>query len=297
MARIISVETVSQYNQLRGITTVHPLATVVDTTKAGLLPTGTYQFGLYGIFLKEQKCGELRYGRKTYDYQDGTLVYMAPGQVLGVEYAKDYTPRGWTLIFHPDLIKGTSLGRNINKYSFFSYDVNEALHISDKEREIVADQFRKIRFELEQTIDKHSKTIICSGIELLLNYSTRFYDRQFFTRDHENKGVIERFEELLHAYFASDRPREEGLPTVASMARELNLSPNYFGDLIKKETGLSPSDHIQSKVIDVAKEKLFDTHKSIAEVGYELGFKYPQHFTRLFKLKAGVAPNEYRNLN
>jgi AraC-like DNA-binding protein len=204
---------------------------------------------------------------------------------------------GWAMLFHPDLLKGTSLARNVHKYSFFSYDVNEALHISDKEKANVADSFRKIHQELEACIDQHSKTILVASIDLFLSYCTRFYQRQFITRDHVNKGVLEKFDMLLHDYFTRGNARDEGLPSVAYFARALNLSPNYFGDLVKKQTGSSPQEHIQEKLIDMAKERIFDTEKSISEVAYELGFRYPQHFTRLFKQKVGVSPNEYRNLN
>jgi AraC-like DNA-binding protein len=175
--------------------------------------------------------------------------------------------------------------------------VNEALHLSEKERQIVLDCFGKIQYELEQSIDKHSKTLIASNIELFLNYCTRFYDRQFITRDNAHKGILERFENLLNEYYLSDKPLNIGLPSVAYCADELSLSPNYFGDLIKKETGKSAQEYIQSKIIDIAKEQIFDINKSVSEVAYNLGFKYPQHFTRLFKQKIGVSPNEYRNLN
>jgi AraC family transcriptional regulator, transcriptional activator of pobA len=170
--------------------------------------------------------------------------------------------------------------------------VNEALHLSDKERQIVLDCFTKIEYELHHTIDKHSKKLIASNIELFLNYCTRFYDRQFITRDNVHHGILERFENLLNHYFLSESPANIGLPSVAYCADELNLSPNYFGDLIKKETGKSAQEYIQSKIIDVAKERIFDLHKSVSEIAYDLGFKYPQHFTRLFKQRVGVSPNE-----
>ena len=240
----------------------------------------------------------MKYGRNLYDYQEGTLVFTAPGQVIGVQpNVKTFEPKGWGLLFHPELIKGTPLGKHIQDYSFFSYDSNEALHLSEKERQIVLDCFSKIEYELQQAIDKHSKTLIASNIELFLNYCTRFYDRQFITRDNVHKGIVERFETLMNSYFSSDKPVTIGLQSVAYCAEELNLSPNYFGDLIKKETGVSAQEYIQSKVIDIAKERIFDINKSIGEVSYDLGFKYPQHFTRLFKQKVGVSPNEYRNLN
>ena len=298
MDEIIKLETVAAYNKMRGVATLYPLVSVIDLSKAKPMPAQTFHFGLYAVYLKELKCGELKYGRSHYDFQEGTLVFIAPGQVLGVQpNVKTFEPKGWALLFHPDLIKGTSLGKHIQNYSFFSYDVNEALHLSEKERQMVLDCFTKIQYEMEQSIDKHSKTLISSNIELFLNYCNRFYDRQFITRDNAHKGILERFEHLINDYLSSDKPQSLGLPSVAYCADHLNLSANYFGDLIKKEIGISPQEYIQTKVIDVAKERIFDMDKSISEVAYELGFKYPQHFTRLFKQKVGVSPNEYRNLN
>lgn len=298
MNEIVKLENVAQYNAMRGVETLHPLVTVVDLSKAKPMPAKTFNFGLYAVYLKELNCGELKYGRNHYDYQEGTLVFIAPGQVMGVQpNVKIFEPKGWALLFHPELIKGTSLGKHIQDYSFFSYDVNEALHLSDKERQIVLDCFAKIEYELQHAIDKHSKKLIASNIELFLNYCTRFYDRQFITRDNAHNGILERFENLLNHYFSSGKPAHIGLPSVAYCADELNLSPNYFGDLIKKETGKSAQEYIQSKIIDVAKERIFDIDKSVSEISYDLGFKYPQHFTRLFKQRVGISPNEYRNLN
>ncbi|MEP6513138.1 MAG: AraC family transcriptional regulator, partial [Parafilimonas sp.] len=204
MEEIIKIETVAQYNKMRGVPTEHPLVTVLDLSKAKPMPTQTFNFSLYAVYLKELDCGELKYGRHHYDYQEGTLVFIAPGQVLGVQpKVKTFEPKGWALLFHPDLINGTSLGKKMHDYSFFSYDVNEALHVSEKEKQIVVDCFGKIQYELEQSIDKHSKKMITSNIELFLNYCTRFYDRQFITRDNTNREILERFEELLNNYFSS----------------------------------------------------------------------------------------------
>jgi AraC-like DNA-binding protein len=262
------------------------------------MPAAKFNFGLYAVYLKEIKCGELKYGRSHYDYQEGTLLFIAPGQVLGVEpKVKTFPAKGWALLFHPDLIKGTSLGKHIQDYSFFSYEVNEALHLSERERQLALDCFAKIEYELQQSIDKHSKTLIASNIELFLNYCSRFYDRQFITRDNVHKGILEKFENLLNDYFQSDKPQILGLPSVTYCAAELHLSTNYFGDLIKKETGKSAQDYIQFKLIAKAKEKIFEPDKSVGQIAYELGFKYPQHFTRLFKQRVGYTPNEYRALN
>lgn len=298
MKEIVKLENVAQYNAMRGVSTQHPLISVLDLSTTNPMPAKTFHFGLYAIYLKELDCGELKYGRDHYDYQEGTLVFIAPGQVLGVQpKVKTFQAKGWAILFHPDLIKGTSLGKHIQNYSFFSYDVNEALHISEQEREIVLECFRKIHFELGHTIDKHSRKLIVANLELFLNYCVRFYDRQFITRDLVNSSVIEKFDALLNDYFHLSKSLESGVPTVAYFAGQLHLSANYFGDLVKKETGTSAQDYIQSRLIDVAKERIFDIDKSISEVAYELGFKYPQHFTRLFSKKVGMSPVEYRRMN
>ncbi|AKD53856.1 helix-turn-helix domain-containing protein [Spirosoma radiotolerans] len=298
MEEIIKIGSIAQYNTMRGVPTKHPLVTVIDLSKAQPMPSGSFNFGLYAVGLKELNHGPLRYGRKHYDYQEGSLIFISPGQVVGVQPGVDLlAPKGWALLFHPDLIAGTPLGKHMQAYSFFSYAVHEALHLSEKEKRIVIDCFSKIEYELDQNIDKHSKGLIAANIELLLNYCIRFYDRQFITRDHANQGILERFESLLTGYFSSDKPQNEGLPSVAYCAEALHLSPNYFGDLVKKETGRSAQEYIQFKVIDMAKERVFDRNKSVSEIAYELGFKYPQHFTRLFKQKTGVTPNDYRIIN
>ncbi|MDJ1501708.1 AraC family transcriptional regulator [Xanthocytophaga agilis] len=298
MEEIVKIDSIAQYNAMRGVPTKHPLVTVIDQSKVKPLPARSFNFGLYAVGLKELNHGQLRYGRRHYDYQEGSLIFIAPGQVVGVEPSVDlFAPKGWVLLFHPDLINGTSLGKHIQEYSFFSYDVNEALHLSDKEKIMVIDCFSKIEYELNQNIDKHSKELIASNIELLLKYCIRFYDRQFITRDTANKGILERFEYVLKGYFSSDKPQSQGLPSVAYCAEALHLSPNYFGDLVKKETGRSAQEYIQSKVIEMAKERVFDLNKSVSEIAYELGFKYPQHFIRLFKQKTGVTPNAYRMMN
>jgi AraC-like DNA-binding protein len=298
MDALLRFEAISQYNAFNNNETLHPLVSVVDLSKASPRQASNMYFGFYTVFLKEVKCGDLRYGRHTYDYQEGTLVFIAPGQVVRVDNSGEvYQPKGYALVFHPDLIHGTSLGRHIQDYTFFGYQSNEALHLSERERKIVLDCFSKIEYELEHAIDKHSKKLIVDNIELLLNYCVRFYDRQFITRDNVHKGILERFEYLLNGYFHTDKPQTIGLPSVAWCAGELNLSSNYFGDLIKKETGKTAQEYIQVKLIDVAKEKISDPDKSVSQVAYELGFKYPQHFTRLFKQRVGQSPNEYRSLN
>lgn len=295
MEEILRFETVSQYNTFNNHETLHPLVSVIDFSKADPRRLRRSYYGFYMILLKDVACGDLRYGKNTYDYQEGTLVFLAPGQILGMAAGDElYQPKGYGVIFHADLIKGTALGKNINDYGFFSYNVSEALHISQRERELIMDCFQKVQAELEHSVDHHSKKLIASNVELLLNYCSRFYDRQFITRDNVNQGVLEKFESLLNDFFSSDLPNTIGLPSVAYCANELNLSPNYFGDLIKKETGKTAHEFINLKLIDVAKERIYDRKKSLSEIAYSLGFKYPQHFSRLFKKQVGVTPLEYR---
>ena len=298
MDTVVKYDNIFQFNESRGVETLHPLVSVIDFSKCGPARFERQVYGFYTIFLKEVKCGDLRYGRNYYDYQEGTLVFLAPGQVIGYENnGQTYQPKGWALLFHPDLLRGTSLGRNIAGYTFFSYEVNEALHLSEQERQVVLDCLLNIQSELKHAIDKHSRTLIVSNIELLLNYSVRFYERQFTTRSDVNKDALSGFERLLNDYFRDDAPQRDGVPSVRWCAEQLHLSANYFGDLVKKETGKSAQEYIQLKVIDIAKERMFDTTKSISEIAYELGFRYPQHFTRLFKKCVGQSPNEYRTQN
>jgi AraC-like DNA-binding protein len=297
MDTIINFESIKEYNAFNNQETLHPLVSVVHLDNADPRKNRPLRYSFYTVFLKKIKCGDLRYGLSNYDYDEGSLIFLAPGQVIGQYGDEYYQPQGLALVFHPDLLSGTSLGQNIHNYHFFSYAVNEALHLSEQEKKIILDCFSKIEYELQHPIDKHSKHLIVSNIELFLDYCTRFYDRQFITRDNSNKGILERFESVLNRYFSSDNPAKIGLPSVAWCADELKLSANYFGDLIKKETGVSAQEYIQSKIIDVAKIRLFDHDKTINEIAYELGFKYPQHFSRLFKQRTGITPSEFRATN
>ncbi len=298
MSGIIKINTVTEYNNMAGQETLHPLVSVIDFAKVTPFAFKKMQINLYAIFLKDIKCGNITYGINTYDYEEGTLIFISPGQVYGIDSNGEVRQAaGKAIIFHPDLIHGTSLGKNIKDYTFFSYEVNEALHLSSREREVINDTFERIRYELEHPIDAHSKTLIVSYIELFLNYSKRFYERQFNTRSHVNKDLLTRFEKVLNEYFSAGKPLETGPPSVSYCAERLFLSPNYLGDLLKKETGKSALEHIQLKMIDVAKEKIFDTSKSISDIAYELGFKYPQHFTRMFKKEVGMSPAKFRSMN
>ncbi|MFN8346942.1 MAG: helix-turn-helix transcriptional regulator [Spirosomataceae bacterium] len=290
------LSSVTQFNTQRGQETLHPSVTVLDQSKSIPVKANRCLSELYIIFLKDLRCEDFQYGRNQYDYQEDSMLFIAPGQVFGFDSPPEryLQPNGQVLAFHPDFIKGTALGRKMHEYGFFSYAAAEALHLSGREKQIVQGCFRNILKELEQGLDKHSKMLLLSNIELLLNYCIRFYDRQFITRETVNKDILVRFEQLLNEYFRSDLPQSSGVPTVAYFAEQLHLSANYFGDLIKRETGKTALDYLQTKIIDLAKEKVFDQRKTVSEVAYELGFKYPQHFTRLFKQKVGVSPLEYR---
>jgi AraC-type DNA-binding domain-containing proteins len=300
MNEIFRLESVADYNNMVGAETKHPLVSVIDLSKAknSEKKYTHLNFGIYAVYLKESLCGEMIYGRNKYDYQEGTLVFISPGQVVKITEREPETPRkGWVLLFHPDLIHGTSLSRSMSEYNFFSYDTNEAVHISEAERTIFFDCLAKISHEIEQRLDKYSKRFIVNNIQLLLDYCIRFYDRQFITRENLNKGTVEKFEKLLNNYFQSDNPQLYGLPSVGYFADKLNLSASYFGELIRKETGKTAQEYIHLNIIDRAKNRILEDSKAISEIAYELGFKYPQHFTRMFKKSTGYSPNEYKLLN
>jgi len=276
----------------------HPLVSVIDHAdfyakrpKADII----YRFGFYTISCKKFE-GLLKYGKGYYDFSEGSLLFTAPGQVIapGPDVKVD---EGWALFIHPDLIHGTDLGRKIHQYSFFNYEANEALHISEEEKLIIKDCVAKIEREYSQNIDKHSQGLIVSNIELLLNYCSRFYDRQFYTRAKVNSDVVQQFEKILKEYFSQSTLIETGLPNVKYFASRLNLSPNYLSDLLNKFTGKTTQEHIHLELIDKAKSLLLGTNDSISGIAYGLGFEHPSHFTKIFKSKTGKSPSEYRMLN
>jgi AraC-like DNA-binding protein len=303
MEKLVNIFSISDFNIANNQKTYHPLVTVIDYSKAsprdwGEADTIKFQYGLYSVILKDVVCGDMRYGRHHYDYQAGTLVFFAPGQSTSFDNPRvSYQPLGFGLLFHPDFLIGTQLGKVLGQYKFFDYQSHEALHLSEDERTMILDNFSQISYELKQPIDKHSKKLIASNIQLFLDYCQRFYDRQFITREVAHKGILEKFESLLDAYFDSEKPQTIGLPSVAHCAFELNLSANYFGELIKKESGQSAKDFIMNKLLEKAKTKVHQSGKSVNEIAYELGFKYPQHFSRLFKDKVGYSPSEFRGMN
>lgn len=296
MDKILNLDNVDLYNKLYGLETLNPLISVVDLNKAtNGVDLIRFNYGVYALFLKLEKACDIRYGRQTYDYQEGTIVCFAPGQTAETTPTTDKVQVNvYGILFHPDLLRGTSLGKVIKKYTFFSYEVSEALHLSEEERSIVMDCLKIIRMELEHGVDRHSKTLLVNHIELLLNYCMRFYERQFITRSKANSDVLTRFESLLDEYFEGATAESNGLPTVKYFADKLCLSSNYFGDMFKKETGKSPQEYIQEKVIELAKERISDTADTVSQIAYSLGFQYPQHFCRLFKKRVGYTPSEYR---
>lgn len=295
MGDIVNISNIHDYNEFLGLETLNPLVTFIDFREVKVLKHKRKYYGFYGIYLKEKIHGKLTYGRSQYDYQEGTLVFVAPGQVAGIDDGGEtLNPEGYALLFHPDLLRGTSLARKMKEYTFFSYEVNEALHMSERERQTIFNCFVEIQEELHHIIDKHSRGIITSNIEVLLNHCLRFYDRQFTTREVINCDVLTRFEALMLDYFNSDKPEQKGLPTVAWCADQLHFSANYFGDLIKKETGKSAIEYIHFIVINRVKDLLTSTGKTVSEIAYEVGFQYPHHLSRMFKKVVGCTPNEYR---
>ena len=318
--RIIQIDSVDAYNKLYGWETLHPLVTVVNHAnpmasdlihsrlRSTLVALLAKNYGLYALFLKQGDGCSIRYGREKYDYQEGTVVSFKPGQVVEVEWDESRPmPPSRGLLFHPDLLYGTQLARRINDYTFFDYDQREALHLSEREQHTMVELFDKIEEELQHPIDKHSQTLITDTIALMLDYCMRYYDRQFITRHKVNSDILTAFHQQLREYFVSGHPerrsaegrllptgRKNGLPTVAYFADKACLSPNYFGDLISKESGTTAQRHIQDAVIERSKQLLVETRLPVSEIAYQLGFEYPQHFSRLFKSRTSMTPNEYR---
>lgn len=290
----IRFSTVQEFNDHYGVPTLHPLVTVVRFDREVKLEEYMCHYGLYALFLKENKGCRLSYGRTEYDFDEMTVTSFAPGQSIHVEPNPEVPVPKWTaLLFHPDLLNRTQLGKNIGRYEFFDYTSNEALHLSCGEIEIYRGVLAMIQQELERGIDKHSRELIVSNIELLLNYCLRFYDRQFVTREEINHTVVKKFTDLLDRYIA-DKARREGLPSVAYFANKCCYSTKYFGELVKTETGRTARDFINDRLLRTAKQLLADEELSISQVSQELGFEYPQHFVRFFKSQTGKTPSEYR---
>lgn len=287
---------VKDYNDNLGVTTLHPLVSVVDMSELECIRHSLKHFGFYCIILKHLGCGDVTYGRSTYDYNDGSLVFVAPNQMAGANDGKiSYNTKGWILMFHPDLLRNTYLEHSMNRYTFFDYSSNEALHLSEQEREIIIGYLCNIRRELHHPTDDYTNRNIILNIEALLNNCMRFYERQFISRKNENNKIMEQLTYLLEEYLLSGKSQQYGLPTVAWCADNLHLSSNYFGDLVKKYSGRTAQEYIKSTIVDYAKLLLANNSYQVNEIAYKLGFKYPQHFSRLFKHIEGVSPSQYRS--
>ncbi len=301
MSNIIHLQSIADLGNFAQFKPKHPLVAVVDFSNFDeeLDEAVRISADFYSIMFKNYCANNLRYGRRPFDFQEGSLMCVAPRQVLSMD--NEVQPRddkmGWGLFFHPDLLRGTALGGEMAEYTFFQYEVSEALHLSDKEKNILHDCVQKIENELQENIDTHSQTLIISNIELLLNYAARYYGRQFITRKKANSGVLSKVEAYLRQHFRKGNLQEAGLPTVNELAEHVHLSASYLSDLLKKETGMHAQDHIHYHLIEEAKNVLISTDHSVSEVAYALGFGYPQYFSKLFKKKTGYSPAEFRNLN
>lgn len=293
---IVKLDSIDAYNKLYGLETKHPLVTVIDLNEATRIVNHVrMDYGVYALFLKNGVNCTLKYGRQPYDYQEGTVVSFSPGQLIGVDTEIDeIAPDVIGIMFHPDLIHKTPLASKIKEYGFFDYSQREALHLSADERRIFNQCLERIKEEIERPVDKHTAEIVASHIQVLLDYVTRFYERQFITRRKVNSDILSRFESLLKNYLESGQSKE-GLPTVNYFAEVVNLTPGYFGDMIKKETGLTAQEIITRHIIERAKQRLTGSTDDISVIAYELGFQHPQHFSRMFKRVAGASPTQFRN--
>lgn len=291
--KILKVNRPSDYSSYLGVKDRHPLVSVIEYDRISPVHTTLNDYSVYGIFLRGDDLVDLTYGCGVYDYKEGTLLAVAPGQLGGTEdNGEKVNLSGWALLFHPDLLHGKSLERNIDRFSFFDYSMNEALHMTVEERTVIVGILRSIESEIYRPRDSHQDTIIVGYIELLLNFCQRFYDRQFMTRKLDNTDILIRFHEELKNYYSSELQLKYGIPTIQFLAEQLNLSPSYLGDLIKRSTGTNASKYIQRMVVQEAK-KLMSAGQNISQTAYSLGFDYPQHFTRFFKREEGITPKEY----
>ncbi|WP_430402245.1 helix-turn-helix domain-containing protein [Fluviicola sp.] len=298
--KIVKISTITEFHRLRGLPKPeHPLISVIDFNEL-YRPVDIgevyWVFDFYQISMKRGISAKLKYGQQEYDFDEGVLFFISPNQVFGVVAEQNPTSErsGWMLLIHPDFLWNTSLAKTIKQYEFFDYSVNEALFLSDKEEKTLNGIIENIRQEYHSTIDKFSKHIIISQLESLLNYSERFYNRQFITREQVNHQILDRLERLLSNYFKSDDLISKGLPTVQYIAESLNVSPGYLSSLLRMLTGQNTQQHIHEKLIETAKEKLSTTSLSVSEIAYELGFEHLQSFSKLFKSKTNLSPLQFR---
>lgn len=294
---VYKVETIDQLHDIAGLEKPrHPLISVIDYSKVNVEAgpkSGSFACSFYSVNFK-QHCSFL-YGRQEFDHQEGTLHCTAPEQVITFDRNKEEgSPEGWGLYFHPELIRHSALSEKISEYGFFNYSENEALHLSDLEKNTLLSILKQLKDECHTNIDLYSNELIISNIELLLNYCKRYYGRQFITRTNQNKDIISRFEKFITGYFNSEELKTNGIPTVKYCAEMMNLSPNYFSDLLKSDTGKNTQDHIHYYLLEKAKNLLAGSDMSISEIAWELGFEYSQNFSKLFKKKTGVSPTIFR---
>lgn len=301
MDQILEIKSIAQLHNLMSIIPpLHPLVSVVrhgagmNVNFARNMKVNNH---LYVISMKENIQGAFQYGRKSYDFQEGSLIFMRPGQITAARDEVESDQGGWSIFFHPDLLMKHPLSESIRSYSFFDYTINEALHVSEKEKASLSNIVLKIEHEIDQNIDPHTSDLIVHNIESILKYSHRFFDRQFLTRKTESSEVLERFEAYLVQYFKNQLPAKKGIPTVQSCGEAMNMSGKYLGDLLKKETGKTLKEIIYLHIIDLAKTKLLNSSTPLNIIAFELGFQYPQHFSKLFKDKVGVSPKSFRSIN
>ena len=300
MTNIVHITTIAQIHQALGLPPpMHPLVSLIqidDKVTGYDYGDSTYVYDFYQIALKSGIKGDIIYGRNHYDFSQGSMVFTKPGQAQqytnteSVEYET-----GWALLFHPDLIRRSGLASQMGSYSFFSYDIHEALHVSDREKRILGELVNQIEEEYNQNIDKHTQKLIVSNIELILNYCTRFYERQFIIRQNHNLDLMEKVDAILHDYFESDKAAESGLPTVKYVSQTMCMSSNYLSDMVKNATGRNAQQYIQDHVIERIKNALLSTNDQVSQIAYGLGFEYPQHLSKLFKAKTGMTPLQYRH--
>ncbi|HTN47207.1 MAG TPA: helix-turn-helix transcriptional regulator [Flavipsychrobacter sp.] len=296
--KIIKINSISELHKLMGIPKPkHPLVSLIDYNDIkydAIESSVKVILNFYTISIKHNADCKFNYGQNYYDFDEGVLAFMEPGQIVSGTQNGNTRSDGWLLVFHPDLIRNYAIGKNIKNYGFFSYAINEALHLSESEEAMLGEIFKNIEKEYNHSIDQFSQDVMVSQIELLLNYSNRFYNRQFITRKTASSDLLTRMETLLDEYFESDKILKSGLPTVHIFAKKLNLSPNYLSDMLRAITGQSTQQHIHNKLIEKAKEALSTTNLSVSEIAYQLGFEHPQSFNKLFKIKMNVSPLEYR---
>ena len=294
------IKTISEYHQVMGLPKPeHPLISVIDFESIKRMPYAesiNVMFDFYSISLKRNFKGKFKYGQQEYDFDEGIMFFISPGQVFGIEVEKDteLTHSGWMLLIHPDFLWNTPLAKTIKQYEYFSYSVHEALFLSEKEEAIIINMMKSMEHEYHSNIDRFSQDIIIAQLELLLNYADRFYHRQFITRKITNHQLLDRLEAILAGYFNSDILLKKGLPTVRYIADALNVSPGYLSGSLKTLTGQSTQHHIHDKLMEKAKEKLSTTALSVSEIAYDLGFEHPQSFSKLFKTKTNLSPLEFR---